>query len=133
MTLRQAGGVSGFSMRSESQYDVFGAGHASTSDLGGAGHGQGARLAGRDEAVVAVLGDGALTGGLAYEALNNAGGLDTNFIVVLNDNEMSIAPNVGAIDAISGRCGRGRSTRRPARRRRGCSTASPSATPSAAR
>lgn len=101
-TLRQAGGVSGFSMRSESQYDVFGAGHASTSVSAALGMAKERDLAGRDEAVVAVLGDGALTGGLAYEALNNAGGLDTNFIVVLNDNEMSIAPNVGAIDRYLG-------------------------------
>ena len=96
-TLRQGGGISGFSMRSESPYDAFGAGHASTSRLRRARHGDRARSRGRDETIVAVLGDGALTGGLAYEALNNAGQLDSNFIVILNDNEMSIAPNVGSI------------------------------------
>ena len=94
-TLRQAGGISGFAMRSESPYDVFGAGHASTSVSAALGMARARDLAGRDETIVAVLGDGALTGGLAYEALNNAGESKTNFIVVLNDNEMSIAPNVG--------------------------------------
>jgi 1-deoxy-D-xylulose-5-phosphate synthase len=96
-TLRQAGGLSGFAMRSESPYDVFGAGHASTSVSAALGMARARDLAGRDETIVAVLGDGALTGGLAYEALNNAGESKTNFIVVLNDNEMSIAPNVGSI------------------------------------
>ncbi|HEV7179282.1 MAG TPA: 1-deoxy-D-xylulose-5-phosphate synthase [Candidatus Baltobacteraceae bacterium] len=96
-TLRQGGGISGFSMRSESEYDAFGAGHASTSVSSALGMAIARDLAGRNETVVAVLGDGALTGGLAYEALNNAGQLDSNFIVVLNDNEMSIAPNVGSI------------------------------------
>jgi 1-deoxy-D-xylulose-5-phosphate synthase len=101
-TLRQAGGISGFAMRSESPYDVFGAGHASTSVSAALGMVKARDLAGRDETIVAVLGDGALTGGLAYEALNNAGALRSNFIVVLNDNEMSIAPNVGAIDRYLG-------------------------------
>ena len=101
-TLRQAGGISGFTMRSESPYDVFGAGHASTSVSAALGMAKARDLAGSDETVVAVLGDGALTGGLAYEALNNAGQSKTNFIVVLNDNEMSIAPNVGAIDKYLG-------------------------------
>jgi 1-deoxy-D-xylulose-5-phosphate synthase len=96
-TLRQGGGVSGFSMRSESEYDVFGAGHASTSVSSALGMAVARDLAGRDETIVAVLGDGALTGGLAYEAINNAGQLGSNFIVILNDNEMSIAPNVGSI------------------------------------
>src|SRR5579871_2125023 len=96
-TLRQAGGISGFAMRSESPYDVFGAGHASTSVSAALGMARARDLAGRNETIVAVLGDGALTGGLAYEALNNAGQLRTNFIVILNDNEMSIAPNVGSI------------------------------------
>jgi 1-deoxy-D-xylulose-5-phosphate synthase len=96
-TLRQGGGISGFAMRSESEYDHFGAGHASTSVSSAYGMAVARDLSGRDEAVVAVLGDGALTGGLAYEALNNAGQLNSNFIVVLNDNEMSIAPNVGAV------------------------------------
>ncbi|HUY11803.1 MAG TPA: 1-deoxy-D-xylulose-5-phosphate synthase N-terminal domain-containing protein, partial [Candidatus Dormibacteraeota bacterium] len=96
-TLRQGGGISGFAMRSESEYDAFGAGHASTSVSAALG-----MAIARDRVqglgrVVAVLGDGALTGGLAYEALNNAGQLRSNLIVVLNDNEMSIAPNVGSI------------------------------------
>ncbi len=96
-TIRRGGGLSGFAMRSESPYDHFGAGHASTSVSAALGMALARDLAHRDETIVAVLGDGALTGGLAYEALNNAGQLPTNFIVVLNDNEMSIAPNVGSI------------------------------------
>ncbi len=96
-TLRQGGGISGFSMRSESDYDQFGAGHASTSVSAAYGMAVARDLAGGCETVVAVIGDGALTGGLAYEALNNAGQLNSNFIVILNDNEMSIAPNVGAV------------------------------------
>jgi len=97
-TIRKGGGLSGFAMRSESEYDCFGAGHASTSISAGLGMVAARELAGTDETVVAIIGDGALTGGLAYEALNNAGQLKSNFIVILNDNEMSIAPNVGAID-----------------------------------
>ncbi len=101
-TLRQGGGVSGFAMRSESAYDAFGAGHASTSISAALGMATARDLAGRDDTVVAIIGDGALTGGLAYEAINNAGLLKTNFIVVLNDNEMSIAPNVGSIASYLG-------------------------------
>jgi 1-deoxy-D-xylulose-5-phosphate synthase len=96
-TVRMGGGVSGFAMRSESEYDVFGAGHASTSISAALGMVIARDLRGGSETVVAVIGDGALTGGLAYEAINNAGQLDSNFIVILNDNEMSIAPNVGSI------------------------------------
>ena len=96
-TLRKGGGLSGFAMRSESRYDPFGAGHASTGVAAALGMALARDLAGGDETVVAVLGDGALTGGLAYEALNNAGALKSQFMVVLNDNEMSIAPNVGSI------------------------------------
>ncbi len=96
-TIRKGGGLSGFAMRSESEYDSFGAGHASTSVSAALGMATARDLARRNETIVAVLGDGALTGGLAYEALNNAGHLRTNFIVILNDNEMSIAPNVGSI------------------------------------
>ena len=96
-TLRQGGGLSGFSMRSESLYDVFGAGHASTSVSAALGMVKARDLAGENETIVAVIGDGALTGGLAFEAINNAGGLNSNFIVILNDNEMSIAPNVGSM------------------------------------
>jgi 1-deoxy-D-xylulose-5-phosphate synthase len=98
-TIRKGGGLSGFSMRSESPYDHFGAGHASTSVSAALGMAQARDLMGGNETVVAVIGDGALTGGLAYEALNNAGALDSPFIVILNDNEMSIAPNVGSIAA----------------------------------
>jgi 1-deoxy-D-xylulose-5-phosphate synthase len=96
-TLRKGGGISGFAMRSESPYDPFGAGHASTGVAAALGMALARDLAGTSETVVAVLGDGALTGGLAYEALNNAGQLKSQFIVILNDNEMSIAPNVGSI------------------------------------
>jgi 1-deoxy-D-xylulose-5-phosphate synthase len=96
-TIRKGGGLSGFAMRSESEYDCFGAGHASTSVSAALGMAKARDLAKRSETIVAVLGDGALTGGLAYEALNNAGQLRSNFIVILNDNEMSIAPNVGSI------------------------------------
>ncbi len=96
-TIRKGGGLSGFAMRSESEYDCFGAGHASTSVSAALGMAKARDLAKRTETIVAVLGDGALTGGLAYEALNNAGQMRANFIVILNDNEMSIAPNVGSI------------------------------------
>ena len=96
-TLRKGGGISGFAMRAESPYDAFGAGHASTSVSAALGMAIARDRRGGSERVIAVLGDGALTGGLAYEALNNAGQLQSNLIVVLNDNEMSIAPNVGSI------------------------------------
>ncbi len=96
-TLRQEGGISGFLKRSESEYDAFGAGHAATSISAALGMAVGRDLKGEDYKVVAILGDGALTSGLAYEGLNNAGHSDRDFIVVLNDNEMSIAPNVGAM------------------------------------
>ena len=101
-TLRQGGGISGFAMRSESEYDAFGAGHASTSISAALGMATARDLDGRRETIVSVIGDGALTGGLAYEAINNAGLLKTNFIVILNDNEMSIAPNVGSIASYLG-------------------------------
>ncbi len=96
-TIRKGGGLSGFSMRTESEYDCFGAGHASTSVSAALGMARARDLHKGKETIVAVLGDGALTGGLAYEALNNAGQMRSNFIVILNDNEMSIAPNVGSI------------------------------------
>jgi 1-deoxy-D-xylulose-5-phosphate synthase len=96
-TLRQENGVSGFLKRSESEYDVFGAGHAGTAISAALGVAAGRDILGDTYKVVAVLGDGALTCGLAYEGLNNAGASDRDIIVVLNDNEMSIAPNVGAI------------------------------------
>lgn len=96
-TIRQLGGLSGFLKRNESEYDDFGAGHASTSISAAVGIAEGAKLLGIDRNVVAVIGDGAMTGGMAYEAMNNAGVLQSNLIVVLNDNQMSIAPNVWQI------------------------------------
>src|SRR5690242_9073843 len=96
-TLRQEDGVSGFLKRSESEFDTFGAGHAATSISAALGIAAGRDVLGEDFKVVAILGDGALTSGLAYEGLNNAGHSDRDIVVVLNDNEMSIAPNVGAM------------------------------------
>jgi len=96
-TLRQEGGVSGFLKRSESDYDAFGAGHASTSISAALGMAVGRDVKGEDFKVAAIVGDGALTSGLAYEGLNNAGHSGRDIIVILNDNEMSIAPNVGAM------------------------------------
>src|ERR1043166_7304917 len=96
-TLRQEQGLSGFLKRTESEYDAFGAGHAATSISAALGIAAGRDLVGDDYEVVAILGNGALTSGLAYEGLNNAGHSDRDMIVVLNDNEMSIAPNVGAM------------------------------------
>jgi 1-deoxy-D-xylulose-5-phosphate synthase len=95
--IRQKGGPSGFLMRNESEYDVFGAGHAATSISAGLGIATARDLKGEDFEVVSVIGDGALTSGMAYEALNNAGHTDRDIIVILNDNEMSISPNVGAM------------------------------------
>ena len=96
-TIRQYKGLSGFLKRSESVYDTFGAGHASTSVSAALGMAVAARQEKKNREVVAIIGDGALTGGMAFEALNNAGDLDANLLVILNDNEMSISPNVGAI------------------------------------
>jgi 1-deoxy-D-xylulose-5-phosphate synthase len=96
-SLRQENGVSGFLKRSESEYDAFGAGHAATSISAAVGIAAGRDVRGQDFKVVAILGDGALTSGLAYEGLNNAGHSERDVVVVLNDNEMSIAPNVGAM------------------------------------
>src|SRR5918998_1989377 len=96
-SLRQEGGVSGFLKRSESEYDAFGAGHAATSISAALGMAAGRDVRGEDFKVVAVIGDGSLGSGLAYEGLNNAGDSGRDLIVVLNDNEMSIAPNVGAM------------------------------------
>jgi 1-deoxy-D-xylulose-5-phosphate synthase len=101
-TLRQQNGISGFSMRTESEYDSFGAGHASTAISAGLGMAVARDLGHGAETIVSIIGDGAMTGGLAYEAINNAGLMKTNFIVVLNDNEMSIAPNVGSIASYLG-------------------------------
>lgn len=96
-SIRQEGGLSGFCRRSESEYDAFGAGHASTAISSALGFAAARDLTGEDFEVVAVIGDGAMTGGLSYEAMNNAGQQKRNILVVLNDNEMSISPNVGAI------------------------------------
>ncbi|MCX7834628.1 MAG: 1-deoxy-D-xylulose-5-phosphate synthase [bacterium] len=96
-TIRQFGGISGFLKRSESEYDVFGAGHASTSISAAYGIACARDLLGETYRVCAVIGDGAMTGGLAYEALNNAGSSGKDLLVILNDNKMSISPNVGAI------------------------------------
>lgn len=96
-TIRQYKGLSGFLQREESEHDHFGAGHASTSVSAALGMAMAGKMSGNDFHSIAVIGDGALTGGMSYEALNNAGDLKVPLLVVLNDNEMSIAPNVGAL------------------------------------
>jgi 1-deoxy-D-xylulose-5-phosphate synthase len=98
-TLRQGGGLSGFTRRSESVYDPFGAAHSSTSISAGLGMAVARDLKGERRNVIAVIGDGAMSAGMAYEAMNNAGAMDKRLIVVLNDNDMSIAPPVGAMSA----------------------------------
>ena len=98
-TLRQGGGISGFTKRSESPYDPFGAGHSSTSISAGLGMAVARDLKGEKNHVIAVIGDGSMSAGMAFEALNNAGSMDSRLIVVLNDNDMSIAPPVGAMSA----------------------------------
>jgi len=98
-TLRQGGGLSGFTKRTESEYDPFGAAHSSTSISAGLGMAVARDLDGRDNHVIAVIGDGAMTAGMAYEAMNNAGSMDSRLLVILNDNDMSIAPPVGALSA----------------------------------
>ena len=98
-TLRQGGGLYGFTKRSESEYDPFGAAHSSTSVSAGLGMAVARDLAGNSTNVISVIGDGAMTAGMAYEAMNNAGSMSNRFIVILNDNNMSIAPNVGALKA----------------------------------
>ncbi|KAA5599905.1 1-deoxy-D-xylulose-5-phosphate synthase [Blastochloris sulfoviridis] len=98
-TLRQGGGLSGFTKRSESAYDPFGAGHTSTSISAALGFAVARDLKGEANNVIAVIGDGSMSGGMAYEALNNAGAMDSRLIVVLNDNDMSISPSVGAMSA----------------------------------
>jgi 1-deoxy-D-xylulose-5-phosphate synthase len=96
-TIRQPGGLSGFTKRSESDYDPFGAAHSSTSISAGLGMAMARDLKGEDFNVISVIGDGAMSAGMAYEAMNNAGARDARLIVILNDNDMSIAPNVGAM------------------------------------
>ncbi|MBY0511258.1 MAG: 1-deoxy-D-xylulose-5-phosphate synthase [Rhodospirillaceae bacterium] len=98
-TIRQKDGLSGFTLRTESEYDPFGAGHSSTSISAGLGMAVARDFAGRDNHVIAVIGDGSMSAGMAYEAMNNAGALKSRLIVILNDNDMSIAPPVGAMSA----------------------------------
>jgi 1-deoxy-D-xylulose-5-phosphate synthase len=99
LSLRQGGGLSGFTNRSESIYDPFGAGHSSTSISAALGMAVARDFKGEDNNVIAVIGDGAMSAGMAYEAMNNAGSMDSRLIVILNDNDMSIAPPVGAMSA----------------------------------
>src|SRR5882724_10416633 len=98
-SLRQGGGLSGFTKRSESEYDPFGAAHSSTSISAGVGMAVARDLMGGDNNVIAVIGDGSMSAGMAYEAMNNAGANKNRLIVILNDNDMSIAPPVGAMSA----------------------------------
>src|ERR1700742_234986 len=98
-SLRSGGGLSGFTKRAESVYDPFGAAHSSTSISAGLGFAVARDMKGEKRHVVAVIGDGAMSAGMAYEAMNNAGAMDARLIVVLNDNDMSIAPPVGAMSA----------------------------------
>ena len=98
-TLRQPGGLSGFTKRDESEYDPFGAAHSSTSISAALGMAVARDLEGGSNNVIAVIGDGAMSAGMAYEAINNAGARDERLIVILNDNDMSIAPPTGALSA----------------------------------
>lgn len=98
-TLRQGGGLSGFTKRSESEYDPFGAAHAATSISAATGFAEAARHQDKNTTAIAVIGDGSMSGGMAYEGLNNAGHLGSKLVVILNDNDMSIAPPVGAMSA----------------------------------
>jgi 1-deoxy-D-xylulose-5-phosphate synthase len=98
-TIRQGGGLSGFTRRAESEYDPFGAAHASTSISAGLGMAVARDLEGKRHNIVCIIGDGAMSAGMAYEAMNNAGAMDSRLIVILNDNDMSIAPPVGAMSA----------------------------------
>ena len=99
-TLRMHGGVSGFPKRSESEYDTFGVGHSSTSISAALGMALAAKHKGEDRKSVAIIGDGAMSAGMAFEAMNNAGVADADMLVILNDNEMSISPPVGALNNI---------------------------------
>src|SRR6186713_183137 len=107
-TLRQADGLSGFTKRAESAYDPFGAAHSSTSISAGLGMAVASDLSGEKRNVISVIGDGAMSAGMAYEAMNNAGAMNSRLIVILNDNEMSIAPPVGALSAYLARLISGR-------------------------
>jgi 1-deoxy-D-xylulose-5-phosphate synthase len=106
--LRMSGGISGFPRRSESEYDTFGTAHSSTSISAALGMAQGAKLKGEKRHVIAVIGDGAMSAGMAFEALNNAGVMDTDLLVILNDNDMSISPAVGALNRYLARLMSGR-------------------------
>jgi 1-deoxy-D-xylulose-5-phosphate synthase len=111
-TLRQGGGLSGFTRRAESEYDPFGTAHASTSISAGLGMAVARDLDEKENAVICVIGDGAMSAGMAYEAMNNAGAMNSRLIVILNDNDMSIAPPVGAMSAYLARLVSGRTYRR---------------------
>jgi 1-deoxy-D-xylulose-5-phosphate synthase len=110
-TLRQGGGLSGFTKRAESEYDPFGAAHSSTSISSALGMAVARDQKDEDRNVIAVIGDGAMSAGMAYEAMNNAGAMDSRLIVILNDNDMSIAPPVGAMSAYLSRLWSGRTYR----------------------
>ncbi len=110
-TLRQGGGLSGFTKRAESEYDAFGAAHSSTSISASLGMAVARDLAGKTNNVIAVIGDGAMSAGMAYEAMNNAGAMNSRLIVILNDNDMSIAPPVGALSGYLARLVSGRTYR----------------------
>ena len=110
-TLRQGGGLSGFTKRAESEFDPFGAAHSSTSISAGLGMAVARDLTGRAHNVVCVIGDGAMSAGMAYEAMNNAGAMNSRLIVILNDNNMSIAPPVGALSGYLARLVSGRAYR----------------------
>src|SRR5467141_1392767 len=110
-TLRQGGGLSGFTKRAESEYDPFGAAHSSTSISAGLGMAVARDLNKENNNVIAVIGDGAMSAGMAYEAMNNAGARDERLIVILNDNDMSIAPPVGGMSAYLSRLWSGRTYR----------------------
>src|SRR6476660_1462403 len=110
-TLRQGGGLSGFTKRAESEYDPFGAAHSSTSISASLGMAVARDLAGKSNNVIAVIGDGAMSAGMAYEAMNNAGAMNSRLIVILNDNDMSIAPPVGALSGYLARLVSGRTYR----------------------
>src|SRR3990167_4107510 len=96
--LRKARGIAGFPRRAESEYDAFGTGHSSTSISAALGMAVAAQQTGSERRAVAIIGDGAMTAGMAFEALNNAGAMNANLLVILNDNDMSISPNVGALN-----------------------------------
>src|SRR6187200_325644 len=110
-TLRQGGGLSGFTKRAESEYDPFGAAHSSTSISAALGMAVARDLQDKPNNVIAVIGDGAMSAGMAYEAMNNAGARNERLIVILNDNDMSIAPPVGAMSAYLARLGSGKTYR----------------------